>query len=632
MADALGHAHARGVLHRDIKPENILLEGGHAVLADFGIARAIDAAGGARVTQTGLTLGTPAYMSPEQAAGVADLDPRSDLYSLGCVLFESLTGELPFQGPSVQAMIAARFTGPPPSVASRRPDVPSGLSAVVAQMLAPEPDDRPASAAAVIEQLRASGEQPTSAAVRAAPDLRVGLAVLPFADLSPAKDQDYFCEGMAEEIMNALAHVAELRVAARTSAFRARQEGDDLRTIGRRLGVDHVLEGSVRTAGTRVRLTARLVEVENGYQRWSERFDRDMEDVFAIQDEVAAGVARAIAAELAPAVDARPPRPQAPNVEAYQYYLKGRHYRYTKNDHLSAVSCFERAVALDPSHGPSWVGLAETTVLGAHYALRPSLESYATARRALAMANDQQGPTADAEYVAGMIAFCERNFADAEAALERAVALDPNHVQALCWRGYLGSLLYRVDEAERALRRAREADILAAYPYAMSSVAPLVLGRFAEAERLAEQAFDFEPDSSLARWLWAVAKVGLGDPESAVALLAPAATSTHRGGALQGLFGWALTKAGRMDDARAVLAELEARPTSAPANVYQAWLYAELGRLDDAWRVLAQARAEAQGLLTLAIRIPVVPALVNDPRFGPFEESIGLSPMRAPDA
>ena len=196
VADALGYAHARGVLHRDIKPENILLESGHALLADFGIARAIDAAKADRMTQTGIALGTPAYMSPEQAAGATSLDARSDLYSLGCVMYETLAGEPPFTGPSVQAVIAARFTETPPSVTSLRPEVPTGLSTVVAQLLALETEQRPGSAAAMIEQLRTSGDQPVTL-VSADARKSVGIAVLPFADLSPAKDQEYFCEGMA---------------------------------------------------------------------------------------------------------------------------------------------------------------------------------------------------------------------------------------------------------------------------------------------------------------------------------------------------------------------------------------------------------------------------------------------------
>jgi len=387
----------------------------------------------------------------------------------------------------------------------------------------------------------------------------------------------------------------------------------------------------VRTAGKRVRLTARLVEVGSGYQRWSERFDREMEDVFALQDDVAAGVVHAITAELAPGAVAARPRPQVQNLEAYQLYLKGRHFRYTKNDHASAVRCFEQAVALDPSHGPSWVGLAETTALVAIYALRPSLESYAAARRALAMASEQQGATADAELVAGMIAYGERNFAECDAALRRAIALDPNHVQALCWQGLTWSTLDRFDEAERSLRRAREVDVLAAYPYGMTGVSFVMRGRFAEAERYLEQAFAFEPGSSLARWPWAIAKVGLGDPVAAVALLEPAVTPSHRGGGVHALLGWALAKAGRMDDARAVLAELEARPTSAPANPFQALVYAAIGQLDDAWRVLEQARTEAQGMLLVALRIPVAAELLEDPRFGPFEQSLGLPPIRDRD-
>jgi TolB-like protein len=240
----------------------------------------------------------------------------------------------------------------------------------------------------------------------------VGIAVLPFADMSPAKDQDYFCEGMAEEIMNALVQVDGIRVPSRTSAFKAVEQGGDLKSIGRTLSVGQVLEGSVRVAGDRLRVTAQLTDVESGYQMWSERYDREAEDVFAIQDEIAAGVVEAVTSKLDSGDHTIQARAQVKDVEAYRHYLKGRHYRYSKNDHANALKEYEKALALDPTHGPSWVGQAEVTILAAVYSLIPSPEGYAAAKDGLATARRLQGESAEGCYVEGMIAFCEARWSD----------------------------------------------------------------------------------------------------------------------------------------------------------------------------------------------------------------------------
>ena len=230
-------------------------------------------------------------------------------------------------------------------------------------------------------QVESTGEEKTGSEPERGP---VAIAVLPFTDMSPDKDQDYFCEGMAEEIMNALVHVDGIRVASRTSAFRAVEEGNDLKAIGRALAVGQVLEGSVRMAGSRLRVTAQLTEIESGYQLWSERYDREAEDVFAIQDEIAAGVVEAVTSRLDSGERTVPAREQVGNLEAYRLYLKGRHYRYSKNDHAKALRYFDEAVAIDPGHAPSWIGKAEVTILAAVYSLIPAREAYQTAKDALA--------------------------------------------------------------------------------------------------------------------------------------------------------------------------------------------------------------------------------------------------------
>ena len=293
---------------------------------------------------------------------------------------------------------------------------------------------------------------------------QVAIAVLPFTDMSPDKDQDYFCEGMAEEIMNALVRIEGIRVASRTSAFRARQEGHGLAEIARLLSVGHVLEGSVRTAGSRLRVTAQLTDVASGYQLWSERFDRELEDVFAVQDEIAAGVVEAVEARLAPGARTILARPQARNLEAYRSYLLGQHLRYAKEDHGGAVRAFQEAVRLDPTHAPSWTGLAESLALSAHMSLIPSHEACAGARKALSTALELQGESADGLHGEAFVAFIERRWKDLEAAVRRAIELQPSHVPSLGLLGMCLSLHQKPDEAEPFFERARQVDPLASFP------------------------------------------------------------------------------------------------------------------------------------------------------------------------
>src|SRR6266542_3135166 len=402
----------------------------------------------------------------------------------------------------------------------------------------------------------------------------VAIAVLPFSDMSPTKDQEYLCEGMAEEIMNALVQVPGIRVASRTSAFRARRDGGDLSSIARALSVGQVLEGSVRTSGNRLRVTAQLTDVASGYQVWSERYDREANDVFAVQDEIAAGVVEAVKARLAPGALAIEPRPQVKNLDAYRHYLQGRHFRYTKNDHGSALRAYEQAVALDPTHAPSWVGVAEVSILAAFYALVPAATAYARASAALATAARLQGESAEARYVEGFMAFGQRNWEAWESAQRRAIELDPSHVQVRGVFGICLSARHRLDEAMVSFERARELDPLAPFPHAMTGLGLLASRKVEESIRYFDDALSFDKENSLALWGSGVANVALRRYENGIAQLERAAAQTRRGGFVLGLLGWALAAAGRTEEARAILAELRARLKPAPAVVSEVWLLA----------------------------------------------------------
>ena len=352
VAGALEHAHRQGIVHRDIKPDNIMFQDGHALVADFGIGKAVSDARSETLTEEGMSLGTPAYMSPEQAAG-EPVDGRSDIYSLGCVLYEMLVGEAPFTGPSVQAIIAKRFVQTPADVAGLREGIPAPVARAVQRALARAPMDRIGSGAAFAAML---SEQEDAPARRAAPERSI--AVLPFANLSGDKEQEYFSDGLSEEIINLLAQIPELKVTARTSAFAFRGKEQDIRAIAASLGVSTVLEGSVRRSGNRIRVTAQLISAADGSHLMSERYDREIADVFAMQDEIAAAITAALRVKLAPGI-ARAAR-YTPSVPAYEAFLKARYHevRIAPESLELSRQYYEQAIALDAGFAMAHMGLA----------------------------------------------------------------------------------------------------------------------------------------------------------------------------------------------------------------------------------------------------------------------------------
>ena len=357
VASALDHAHAHGLIHRDIKPENILLHEGEAMVSDFGIALDSGEAGkrgggeGGRLTGTGIMLGTPAYMSPEQASGERTLDARSDVYSLACVLYELLAGEPPYTGPTAQAVIVKRFTDAIPRVRRLRATVSPAMEQAIMKALATAPADRFPSAAAFIEALMApAGEQARSPSV----------AVLPFRNLSADPDNEFFADGITEDVIAQLSKIRSLKVISRTSVMQFKNREQSLREIGATLQVATLLEGSVRRAGDRVWIVAQLIDAEADQHLWAETYDRRLTDIFAIQTDVALQIASALEAELSPDERKRIHRKPTSDVRAYQLYLQGRqcYSRYTGESIQKGIEYFRKAIAVYPDYALANTGLA----------------------------------------------------------------------------------------------------------------------------------------------------------------------------------------------------------------------------------------------------------------------------------
>jgi serine/threonine protein kinase/Flp pilus assembly protein TadD len=521
LADAVAAAHARGIVHRDLKPQNIMIDAaGTLKVLDFGLARILPLPKilardeGSTATIDADFAGTVAYMSPEQLRS-EPLDHRTDLFSLGVVLFEWATGRLPFGGRTGPERIAAVLKEEPRSAVALNPRLPRPLDRILRHCLEKEPRYRMASA----RDLRDELEDLRQAEAAGFADEVPSIAVLPFADMSREKDQAYFCEGIAEEIINALCRIKGLRVASRTGSFQFQGTAADLRDIGNRLRVETILEGSVRKSDNRLRITVQLIDALRGYHLWSESYDRELRDVFAIQQEIANNVVRALRITLSAQERGALAEVPTSHVQAYDYYLRGRSffYRYGRSDIEFALQLFSRAVELDPEYALAHAGLADCWSYIYLYAERKDAvreQAEAAGRRAVELAPE----SAQAQASYAMALSLGPRKAEAEAAFEKAIALDPGLFEA--WYFY----------ARHAFAGGDRAKAIALYEEAMrvrpeDFYAPLLVGNIydevgraedARAARrrgvdLVERHIDLHPDDARALYMGANGLVALGE-------------------------------------------------------------------------------------------------------------------------
>jgi eukaryotic-like serine/threonine-protein kinase len=509
IASALGAAHRQGILHRDIKPGNVMVTASGVKLLDFGLAKSMDVGKDATVTGTGTVLGTVAYMSPEQAKGCR-LDARSDIFSFGAVLYEMLSGTRAFSGTTTPEVLSAVLRDDPPPLWPTSPVEP-----VVRKCLAKQPGDRYQTIDEVLDALRSVVMSPTKEAP--------SIAVLPFSSMSADADNEYFSDGIAEEIINALFQLDGLRVAARTSSFSFKGKSIEAGEIARRLNVRHLLEGSVRKAGSRVRVTVQLVDAAKGFQIWSERYDRELADIFDVQDEITRAIVRRLKVALAIEDADRLVKVTTTNMEAYQAYLKGRAMLYRRGPWIApALASLKKAVDLDRSYAQAWAGLADAYTVQCYSGLRRPEEAMPAALDAATRALEIDPGSAEAHNALACASLLwERDFKRAEREFLEALALNPKYIQARCWYGlfFLQWTAARFDEGLAEVWQAFEADPLSAYVTMVVSFALATVGRFEEALIYAKTAVEQDPQSFVGRWELAFAHRWNDQYDEALALL-----------------------------------------------------------------------------------------------------------------
>jgi eukaryotic-like serine/threonine-protein kinase len=683
VATALAYAHAHGVVHRDIKPENILLTAGAAVVTDFGIAKPLASAkkesgelpGSTRMalTESGIAVGTAAYMSPEQANASDEVDGRSDIYSLSCVLYEMLVGEPPFTGPTPQAIITKRFTDPVPSAMRLRDTISPALDDALKRGLARVPADRFSSAdelTTTLEIVRRSPTSPYAASAlgsepgRVAPPARGALwasagvaalagvaivgwlvlrppattgsaadptgelrsiAVLPFEDLSAGKDQEFLSAGMTDELITALSKIEGLRVAARTSSRTAKARGDDPREIAQALDVDALLDGSVRKSGDSLRISVQLVNASDGSTRWSDSYDGSVREVFTVQETIAREVVRALRLELR-GESTLVARPTA-DLDAYQLYLRARlalSLRTNESLH-EAARYFQQVVDRDPRSARAWTGLADAyTVLALNY-WGPPGDYFARGKAAALRALELDSTLAEAHASLATVSFLyDRDWAAAEQAFQRAIAIDPDYPTAYYFYSIFLSGRLRHEESVAAARRAQELDPLSPPLSQGIGMSHVLGGQPAQAIAPLRAAVSAFPGYYFPYAWLGLALARTGQHEEGIRTARRAVELAPGNVLVESFLGMALAAAGRRDEALAIARSIETHAGSdAVPFTYLARIYSGLGEKERAFAWLRRAVRAHEGQVSSMLSAGFE-NIQDDPRFDEIARQVGV--------
>jgi len=640
--EGLGHAHERGVLHRDIKPANIMItDTGEVKLLDFGLARQ---RGQDRITREGTIVGTPAYMAPEQVVGKIG-DSRTDLWAVGVVLYEMVSGRLPFEDKDDLDMINAIARGEAAPLGGLPTSELMVVGPIVSKTMARNPDERYQSAGAMADDIRRLRDQITGRIAPSAVGPRAtavdterppSVAVLPFDDLSPEKNQEYFCTGVAEELTTALGRLEGLRVASRLSASRLKEQGLDVKSLGNRLDVATILEGSVRKAGQRIRISAQLTEAGTGFQLWSGRFDRELDDVFAIQEEIAETIVETLRGRLEEEEHTAIVQRPTENPQAYTKYLRGRHLwnRRTVDSLRRGIHYFEEAIREDKGYAKAHAGIADSLVILGIYGTTPPREVMPDARSAAIKALQLDDSLAEAHTSLACIrAVFDWDWGQAEKSFKRAIELDADYATARQWLAmhcYLPQR--RFDEAEAALQAAQLRDPLSPAVSASLGLLEHYRGRPNAAIDQLRVTLELDPSFALAHRFLGLAQAQQGHRPEAMATLKQAAELSPDKVEIEASIAVVQAGTGERDTARKTLQRLVAGArVRYLSSVMLAEIYCALGDHDRAMTALHLAHADrASDLIWVTVK-PVFRGLDGDRRFQGLIENLGLATDPPPD-
>ncbi|MEK6288658.1 MAG: protein kinase [Acidobacteriota bacterium] len=651
VASALSVAHQAGIAHRDIKPENLMLrEDGYVKVLDFGLAKLIGEKGPTTDTEAatiakadtapGTVMGTANYMSPEQVRGL-EIDPRTDIFSLGVVLYELIARRRPFDGPTPTDVIVAIVAKEPAPLGQFAPNVPNELERIVTKALAKDREERYQSAKDLLIDLKRlkqrleveaeisrsfpSGIERQSSGEL--PKLLPSIAVLPFANTSADPDNEYFCEGLAEELINALAKLDGLRVMARTSAFSFKGKNADVREIGMKLNVSSVLEGSVRKVGNRLRIMAQLINVADGYHIWSERYDRQMEDIFDIQDELSLAITNALKVRLLDTERAALLQRRIDNPEAYRLYLLGRFHlnKYTEEGCKKAVEYFEQAIGIEPGYAPAYSGLADSYRRLWIFGYIPPDKTVPQWKTAAAKALELDDTLAEAHVsLASLKCLYDWDWRGAELEFKRGIELDPNNPLAYQNYGYVFIARGQMEEALAQSRRALELDPLSMTQNTHMGYILAYARQYDRALERGRKIIEIEPRHHGGYTLMGYAyrakemyNEALEVIQKSIALGGGAVAMIIAAGSYAGM--------GKLDEARQGLDKLLAiRQQKYMPAYFIASIYSALGDTDRAFDWLEKAYEEHNGFLVFLKVQQSFDRLHSDPRFNELLRRIGL--------